>query len=321
MALYYAQQYAITKLSVSGGIDNSQTTGIVIQSTTGIDTTKAGILCIGWSDPLVDGSYEYVSYTSINGSKELQGVTRGAEGSTAITHDNLVDVAWVLTESHINNINDKLTGADTDGVQLVEINDTNGNEQIKFTTTASAVNEFTVTNAATGNSPTLEATGGDTNVDIILKPKGTGKPKYNNGTNTVSLVPTVLYNGNRTGGNITVSSITSAYADIGNEWTTTQTTTGGLLLINVMISLAPNVGSYPQTTRVKLLIDSSDYFLGFLGQTGNINLGAGYSLFVPSLSAGSHTFKVQVGYNGTGSIVVIGDASTGARLQIVEYPA
>lgn len=106
MALFYAQQFATTKLSVSGGIDASQTTGIVVQSVTGIDTTKAGVVCLDWSDPIDTAKYEYISYTSINGSNELQGVTRGVEGSTGRAHDNLVDVAWVLTESHINKLND-----------------------------------------------------------------------------------------------------------------------------------------------------------------------------------------------------------------------
>jgi hypothetical protein len=54
------------------------------------------------------------------------------------------------------------------------IADANGNEEIKFTTTASAVNEITVANAATGSSPTISATGGDTNIGINLTPKGTG---------------------------------------------------------------------------------------------------------------------------------------------------
>jgi hypothetical protein len=52
------------------------------------------------------------------------------------------------------------------------IGDENGNEQIKFATTASAVNEISVTNAATGNNPVISATGGDTNVGITLTPKG-----------------------------------------------------------------------------------------------------------------------------------------------------
>ena len=60
------------------------------------------------------------------------------------------------------------------------INDESDNEQIRFSTTASAVNEFTVTNAATGNAPELSATGGDTNIDVKLTPKGTGKFKTDN---------------------------------------------------------------------------------------------------------------------------------------------
>ena len=54
-----------------------------------------------------------------------------------------------------------------------KISDTNGNELINLTATSSAVNEFTVANAATGNGPILSATG-ETNVDINLNPKGTG---------------------------------------------------------------------------------------------------------------------------------------------------
>ena len=58
---------------------------------------------------------------------------------------------------------------------ITQINDTNVNEQIKFTTTASAVNEFTITNAATANAPEISATGSDTNIDIKITPKGSGK--------------------------------------------------------------------------------------------------------------------------------------------------
>ena len=55
------------------------------------------------------------------------------------------------------------------------INDENDNEQIKFATTASAVNELSVTNAATGNAPEIAATGGDSNIDFNINPKGIGR--------------------------------------------------------------------------------------------------------------------------------------------------
>src|SRR5210317_20279 len=54
------------------------------------------------------------------------------------------------------------------------IADSNGNEQIVFNTTASAVNYLDVTNAATGNGITLASAGGDTNIDIKISPKGSG---------------------------------------------------------------------------------------------------------------------------------------------------
>jgi len=54
-----------------------------------------------------------------------------------------------------------------------KISDTNGNELVNLTATSSAVNEFTLANAATGNGPILSATG-ETNVDINLNPKGSG---------------------------------------------------------------------------------------------------------------------------------------------------
>lgn len=59
------------------------------------------------------------------------------------------------------------------------IDDVNGNEEIIFTATASAVNEITLANAATGNNPNLSASGGDTNVGLNLTPKGVGAVTFN----------------------------------------------------------------------------------------------------------------------------------------------
>ena len=65
--------------------------------------------------------------------------------------------------------------------------DTNGNELAKVTATGSAVNEFTIANAATGNDPTLSATGGDSNIDIAIKPKGTGETVFGTGAANATL--------------------------------------------------------------------------------------------------------------------------------------
>jgi hypothetical protein len=54
------------------------------------------------------------------------------------------------------------------------ISDSNANELFSFTTVASAVNHIDIANAATGVSPSLSTVGNDTNIDLVLSPKGTG---------------------------------------------------------------------------------------------------------------------------------------------------
>ena len=59
------------------------------------------------------------------------------------------------------------------------INDTTGNEVIKITATGSAVNELTIANGASTTGPTLSATGGGADLNIIMTPKGTGSVELN----------------------------------------------------------------------------------------------------------------------------------------------
>tara|TARA_R100000808_G_scaffold21925_1_gene47495 strand:+ start:944 stop:2167 length:1224 start_codon:yes stop_codon:yes gene_type:complete len=66
--------------------------------------------------------------------------------------------------------------------------DTNGNEVAKITATSSAVNEVTFVNAATGNNPSIDASGGDSNVGIALKTKGTGVIQAEDSGGNVSAV-------------------------------------------------------------------------------------------------------------------------------------
>lgn len=113
----YLQQFVTTNINVGGGIDDSQTTGIVLQSLNNIDATKPSVACLSWSDPLSTSVAEWITYESINSTtNELQGVTRGAEGYSAKTHLNQAVVAFPLSKSHINELNDAVT-AITSGTQ------------------------------------------------------------------------------------------------------------------------------------------------------------------------------------------------------------
>jgi len=58
-----------------------------------------------------------------------------------------------------------------------QIKDTNGNELLKLGEVASAVNQVQITNAATGGTAKVAATGDDSNIGLELIPKGTGAVK------------------------------------------------------------------------------------------------------------------------------------------------
>ena len=74
------------------------------------------------------------------------------------------------------------------------IADENSNDQIIFQTTSSAVNQFDVTNAATGNAPSISATGDDSNIDIALIPKGTGETKVGTGSADATITSSGAHN-------------------------------------------------------------------------------------------------------------------------------
>jgi hypothetical protein len=80
---------------------------------------------------------------------------------------NVLQAAWYTTSAN---------QASTFGTITLSggINDVNGNELVRVTATAAAVNEITVANAAAGAAPAISATGNDTNISLNLAGKGTG---------------------------------------------------------------------------------------------------------------------------------------------------
>jgi len=89
------------------------------------------------------------------------------------------------------------------------IQDDSGLQQLTFSKTASAVNEFTMANAATGNAPALSATGDDTNIDMNLTPKGIGRVTLNGNGKIQGLAEKVNVNGTFTS-NINIDTNTQA---------------------------------------------------------------------------------------------------------------
>lgn len=75
---------------------------------------------------------------------------------------------------------------------IAQINDANGNETLKLASIASAVNEVTIENAATGSAVHISATGGDASVGLHLA--GKGASGYVNVQDSVDATKRIMFN-------------------------------------------------------------------------------------------------------------------------------
>lgn len=191
----------------SVSVDNIQLDGNTIQATSGNLTLGSNIafgsaanartaLGLGTmatqnsgAVSITGGSITNVTFTgSFSGITSIESTTFATSAAAAGVNLNGNTLAADGTDANIDiNITPKGTGRTVVGALsatsprvITGVNDTNGNELLKVTATASAVNELTLANAATGNGPTLSSTGDDTNIDINITPKGTGEVNVTN---------------------------------------------------------------------------------------------------------------------------------------------
>ena len=140
--------------------------------------TKLGTGTALTSGISADATTVTLTSPEISGSIIFEGATADANETTLAVTDPTADRTVTLPDATGTVLLDSL-------IELANgsaITDDSQNEYLKFTKLASAVNELTIRNAAAGGSastgtltaPTLEASGGDTNVDLALLPKGTG---------------------------------------------------------------------------------------------------------------------------------------------------
>lgn len=124
--------------------------------------------CFDGQEILVASSQSIAALT-VNGNGATLVGTPGALGSGGFftIRFNALQGTWYTLSSNTAGSFGTLTLSGS-------INDVNGNELVRVSATASAVNEITVANAAAGNAATISATGGDTNINLNLAGKGTG---------------------------------------------------------------------------------------------------------------------------------------------------
>lgn len=190
-----------------------------------------------------------------------------ASGSTVVdyataTHMSIT-TAGILKEHNQDGTHGKITLADTDYIR-----DANANELIKVSKTASAVNEVTVKNAATTGHPSFRATGGDTNVDLLLGGKGTGSARH--------------------------SGIYDGWVDAFETWTYASATT-----FTCSASLA---GKLQAGDKLKLTQTTAKYFYvtSVSGTTITINGGTDYTLANAAITLPYYSHEVTpTGFPGS----------------------
>ena len=225
------------------------------------------------------------------------------------------------------------------------IADANGNEIVVLDTVASAVNEITVANAATGASPSISATGSNSDIDLLLVPKGTGAVKAGgvevattSGTQSLSNKTLVSpANVSATTGNAAIVAATGPDANINinltpkgtgtvNATTVASFTAGSALAPSITPSGDLNTGIwFPAADTISFATNGTeDFRLGPAGQLGiaGANYGTASQIFRsggPS-AAPSWSFMGGISFaTTTGAAITASTGVTVSRLGAGSY--
>jgi len=229
------------------------------------------------------------------------------------------------------------------------IRDENGNEQLIFQTTSSAVNQLEITNAATGSGAKLGAAGGDSNIDLVLSPKGTGELKVGTGSAAATLTSSGAYDlvldtnsGTNSGtititdganGNITATPNGTGYVEVGGN------TNPGTLQLNCEnnshgIKLQSPAHSASQSYTLKFPTGNvtADRYLKVDSVTGSGTSGVGQLSFAEvsggtawqAVATTNATMTAGYGYFVDTSSAAItmtlpGSASRGDEISLIDY--
>jgi hypothetical protein len=229
------------------------------------------------------------------------------------------------------------------------LRDENGNEQLIFQTTSSAVNHIEMTNAATGNDPKVAAAGGDSNVDLAIAPKGSGEIVVGTGSAAATITTSGAYdltldtNSGTNSGTITITdgangAITATPNGTG-EVVIGGNTNPGTLVLNCEnnshgIKLQSPAHSNNQSYTLKFPTGNvtADRYLKVASVTGSGTTGVGQLSFAEvsggtawqAIATTNATMTAGYGYfvnttSGAITMTLPGSASRGDEISIIDY--
>jgi hypothetical protein len=172
------------------------------------------------------------------------------------------------------------------------IKDDAGNELLKWSKTASAVNEVTIKNAATGTAPTIKASGGDSAVNLNLQGKGLAK------TVTIGAGATVIF--------------PYDYVVSGCEWTADA---AGSTLAASMTAGVVVINGNPITVAAvtaRTFTASKDVYQGF-SDNGD---GTALIVYYDNTTNAASPSLATAGYTVLNAIIVVGAGSIAAAASI-----
>ena len=189
---------------------------------------------------------------------------------------------------------------------IAQINDANGNETLKLASIASAVNEVTIENAATGNAVHISATGGDASVGLHLA--GKGASGYVNVQDSTDATKRLMFNAS--GGTTNTRTMLSSTQTVDRTLSlpdatdtlvgraTTDTLTNKTLTSPTITGGALN-GTLGATTPSSVAATTGT-FSSTLGVTGVATLGNGAILGTPASGTVTNlTGTASININGT----------------------
>ena len=272
-----------------------------------VDNTDAVSSVFGRTGAVVGVSTDYSSVGITATAVGASSPSTGAFTTLSATTPLAVASGGTGVASSTGTTNVVLSGSPTITTPVIaQINDASGNETLKLASIASAVNEVTIENAATGNAVHISATGGDASVGLHLA--GKGASGYVNVQDSTDATKRIMFNA--AGGTTNTRTMLSSTQTVDRTLSlpdatdtlvgkaTTDTLTNKTLTSPTITGGALN-GTLGATTPSSIAATTGT-FSSTLGVTGVATLGNGAILGTPASGTVTNlTGTASININGT----------------------